>query len=107
MKWWKKKVERSFTLWYDEKGNHQDNDGGILTAGEDAIQRAKACSWWKWELGSSIFFWRWADFYQRRAREGHVPMFIGEPPLSKIPQPEYEDNTVRQKVKDKIQRVMD
>jgi len=37
LKWWKKKVERSFTLWYDEKEKHQDNDRAILTAGEDAI----------------------------------------------------------------------
>jgi len=37
LKWWKKKVEKSFTLWYDEKGKHQDDDGAILTAGEDAI----------------------------------------------------------------------
>ena len=58
-------------------------------------------------MGSSIFFWRWPEFYQDKAREGHPPMFTGDPPTSKIPQSPYDDASVHQQVKDKIQRVMD
>ena len=34
-------------------------------------------------------------------------MFTGDPLTSKIPQPPYDDASMCQKVKDKIQRVMD
>ena len=58
-------------------------------------------------MGSSVFFWRWTDFYQDKAREGHPPMFTGDPTTLKIPQPPHNDAVVRQKVKDKIQRLME
>ena len=34
-------------------------------------------------------------------------MFVGPPPTVKVPQPPYEDKEIRQKVKEKIQRVID
>lgn len=83
--------------------NHQ----AVLSTGEEAVQRTEGCSWWDWDLVSSIFFLRWPDFYQDRAQEGHPPMFTGNPSTSKILKPPYYDASVRQKVKDKIQRLID
>ena len=34
-------------------------------------------------------------------------MFVGPPPTAKVPQPPYDDESIRQKVKEKIQRVID
>ena len=62
--------------------------------------------WWKWNEGSSIFFWRWPRWYQDKAREGHPPMFIGPTPTSKTPQPHITDESIRKKVREKVEKVM-
>ena len=101
--YWKRKVEKEFYSWYNEKGKHHRDHEAVLVAGKEAVRRAKGCLWWDWDQGSSIFFWRWPVWYQDRAREGHPQMFIGEPPMSKIPQPAYNNESIRSKVKEKIQ----
>jgi hypothetical protein len=30
-----------------------------LDAGRDALERGMKASWWNWDGGSSLFFWRW------------------------------------------------
>ncbi len=46
-----------------------------LIRGADAISRAHYSSYWSWDSGSSLFFWRWQPEYALEARDG-VPAFI-------------------------------
>ena len=64
LKFQKNKVKKDFWKWYKEKGRYHKDPEAILLAGEEAICRAEGCSWWDWDVGSSIFFWRWPEFYQ-------------------------------------------
>jgi hypothetical protein len=38
--------------------------------GIDAIIRASRGSFWEWEDGSTVFFWRWQPFFRRDLRDG-------------------------------------
>ena len=38
--------------------------------GMDAIERALGASYWEWEVGSTVFFWRWARPYRKEMCDG-------------------------------------
>ena len=35
-----------------------------LVVGKDAIDRAWKSSWWEWDAGSTVLFWRWTNEYK-------------------------------------------
>ena len=41
-----------------------------LKVGQDAITRAGLVSWWEWDAGSTLFFWRWPSEYKKDVRDG-------------------------------------
>ena len=38
--------------------------------GCDALRRLAYSSWWSWDVGSTLLFWRWPRRYQRSVRDG-------------------------------------
>jgi len=46
-----------------------------IRVGRDALERAANCTWWNWDAGSTLFFWRWALPFQAKVRDG-TPLFI-------------------------------
>ena len=54
----------------------------------------------------ALFFWRWPEYYQDIARKGIAPMFDSDPPCSKDKQPEYRDEAIREKVQEKLDKVV-
>ena len=100
-------MRKSFIEWCRKEERHLPDAIGIWELGMVAVQRAEACTLWKRNRGSKIFFWRWPKLYQEIARQGYPPMFVGPPPTAKVPQPPYDDKEIQQKVKEKIQRVID
>jgi hypothetical protein len=58
-----------------------------LAAGRLALQNTLNSSWWAWDSGSSLFFWRWPTLEQQRAaRDGIRLCVIGALPNYKVPQ---------------------
>ncbi len=41
-----------------------------LKVGRDAIRRAGLSSWWEWDAGSTLLFWRWPEEYKKDVRDG-------------------------------------
>ena len=41
-----------------------------LKVGRDAVRRAGLSSWWEWDAGSTLFFWRWPSEYKKDVRDG-------------------------------------
>ena len=41
-----------------------------IEVGRDAILRVSNSSWWLWDGGSTIFYWRWPAVYSKSARDG-------------------------------------
>ena len=107
LKYWKVKVKRDFTNWYKLMDSDSKVRGDILADGLAACNRAWQASWWNWDKGSSIFFWRWPPDYQEAARIGLAPMFNSKAPTNRDRQPPYQDEETKQKVKNKLQAVID
>jgi hypothetical protein len=111
LKVWKRRVRSSFSSWLRQQQTSSGGPGTLesemIQAGWDACRRADGASWWDWDIGSALLFWRWPEDYQRESWEGVAPWFVGELPTSKSPQPAYEDEEVRRKVSDKLQKVLD
>ena len=75
----KKNVRRSFSKWFGEVGKHRSEKENIFRDGMKACAKVNQCSWWNWDKGSSIFFWRWPRHYQETARIGVMLYFDKEP----------------------------
>ena len=52
-----------------------DNFIKDLRGGLDAIERAMSSSFWDWDAGSALYFWRWPKVAQMEARDG-VEIFV-------------------------------
>ena len=107
LNYWKKKVKRDFERWFSLIEEGVKNKEEILIDGQAACKRAAQASWWNWDKGSSIFFWRWPPDYQEAARIGLAPMFNSDAPTNCDRQPPYEDPDTKRKVKEKLQGVID
>jgi hypothetical protein len=46
-----------------------------LEVGLEAITRAANSTWWSWEDGSTLFFWRWPPHLKVNVRNG-TPLFV-------------------------------
>ena len=46
-----------------------------LVVGADAISRLCRSTWWTWDDGSTLLFWRWPRMYRYRVRDGS-PVYI-------------------------------
>ena len=41
-----------------------------ITVGRDALSRLANSSWWNWDHGSTLFFWRWPARHRKAVRDG-------------------------------------
>lgn len=88
-----------------------------MAAGVDGITRAlgvtpkdkeaRLDNWWKWTLGSTLFFWRWHNIFRFEARDG-TPMFIHRDKLPKYwaRQQWPQDAGHREKLRKKVEAVV-
>ena len=53
----------------------KDNLTKDLEAGRDAIGRAANATWWNWDDGSTLFFWRWPRWSRPSVRDG-IKLFV-------------------------------
>lgn len=106
---WKRKVEASFLAWLEQEKVFHDEGWLEETQkiGQSACSRAWGASWWEWDKGSALFFWRWPADYLEQARIGTRPWFVSAPPASRERQPEYDDEETRAKVLEKVGKVVD
>ena len=106
LKRWKFNVRDSFEIWYETTGKHMLHATDILADGLKACDKADGASWWDWDAGSALLFWRWPPDYVEIARVGIAPMFDSEPPTNRDKQPPYDEDEVRNKVKAKLEKVL-
>jgi hypothetical protein len=63
LKRWKANVQKSFKEWYESTGWHMAHATEILADGLKACEKADGASWWDWDAGSALLFWRWPPDY--------------------------------------------
>ena len=71
----------------------------------DCFHRIANCSWWDWDAGSSLFFWKWPLRYQHWARDGQPHYQVGELPSFTKPQDSAKKESDRVKMKKKLDKV--
>ena len=49
-----------------------------LRVGCDALKRLAFSTWWSWEIGSTLYYWRWPRRYKRAIRDGTKLFVKGE-----------------------------
>lgn len=74
-------------------------------AGAECIRRAEAASWWEWDGGSRLFFWRWPRWMQKEVRDGKEPWRVGEWPRYLKPQTPVLDAIRREALIKKLTKV--
>jgi hypothetical protein len=90
-----------------KKRRGQKEIGRDYDVGMDSIRRALRASFWEWEDGSTIFFWRWPSALQTELRDGmrvwykkrDLPTYWGRQRWPK-------DTRERDQLKDKIGKVL-
>ena len=88
-------------------GNGSSEFSLDLNAGRDAIARAANSSWWNWDDGSTLYFWRWPSHLRTFIRDGS-PLFIdwSAMPNYKRKQQWPSDESSRCKLESKLRKVM-
>ena len=77
-----------------------------LIVGAEVIWRATQASWWNWEAGSTITFWRWPSCYRVAVRDG-TKAFIHRDRLPSYSKPQQlsKDPDTQERVKKKVNGV--
>ena len=77
-----------------------------LIVGGEAVWRATLASWWNWDGGSTICFWRWPRCHRTAVRDG-TKAFIHRHKLPSYSRPQKlsKDPETRKRVKDKVNGV--
>ena len=95
-----------------KRRNDQQRDGEKelckdLKIGVDALERLNNSSWWGWDDGSTLFFWRWPRHHRKAIRDGQkvflrrkeLPHYFRKQVYPKEPEQ-------AQKLKDKVRKPM-
>jgi hypothetical protein len=110
---WKQNLRKSFVAYLSEEHgyNWQSQETRSteleldLEAGMDALRRAMDATWWNWDSGSALFFWRWPKEFRREARDGTPIRVSGTLPKYRRPQDAERDVARRVKVGAKLENV--
>jgi hypothetical protein len=101
---WKGHVKRSFWAWLRVQPPHIKRHPNTRIRGAAAIHFAQQASWWDWDAGSAVFFWRWPQEFVIPLRDGMPPMFLRKPPPTKQKQRPYQDPELREKEAKKLHK---
>ena len=87
---WTSKIERYHRL------------RGDLSIGMEGLTRVIQGSWWEWDYGSTLFFWRWPKEIRTSARDG-LPVFIQQAlpryrRKQRLPDKEYMVTRMKEKI---------
>jgi hypothetical protein len=110
---WKQNLRRSLVTHLNDKfgvgwSNESPRSTDLvyeLEAGADALRRAMNTTWWSWDSGSALFFWRWPKDFQLEARDGTPIRLSGALPCNRTPQRMERDPAMRKKMEAKLETV--
>ncbi len=74
---------------------------------KECMEKAAGCTWWKWDAGSRLFFWRWPKEYVIEARDGCKCWYNpSKLPRYLIPQRPPSNPEMTDKIREKLADVM-
>jgi hypothetical protein len=117
LRWWKRNLRKESAVYLDiEHGSDWRTLGVCVSASlkadraavADILTRSAKASYWDWDGGSTLIFWRWPKEFRLRARDG-IPVFINSQALPRYRrlQPKPKDAMKAEMVRSKIAKVRD
>ena len=106
---WKSHGKRLYNKWFhlfrkSSRPKEAKRVAQDIKAGIDCLSRVSACTTWKWEKGSRLFFWRWGEEFSSEARDGSKTFIQSKLPncqeRQKPPRRKDTLNLVRDKLND-------
>ncbi len=76
-----------------------------MESGREAVTRAIQSTWWDWDCGSSLFFWRWPVSHLTWARVGQPHLLTAELPRFKRAQRKPTTELALELVRAKVNKV--
>jgi len=71
-----KKVSQIMLLSIEERNAQEARElRRDLSAGREVLIRVTRSSWWDWDQGSALLFWRWPGYFGTFARDG-MPVHV-------------------------------
>jgi hypothetical protein len=75
--------------------------------GHLVLGQALASTWWEWNLGSLLFFWRWNSLEQRRAARDSMRIFVsGTLPENRSSKVSFKEEHLGL-IAEKLQKIID
>ena len=106
LKIWRGRVRRSFFSWLKDTPMTEEEKSRNMEAGIAALQHVAKATWWKWDGGSSLFFWRWKACWIEVARDGSAGCFNYRPKRY-MKKTKLGSNDLVQKIREKVKDVVD
>jgi hypothetical protein len=89
---WSSSGQGSYSTWWHSE-SRLDKDTKV---GLDCVRRVADCTWWEWDGGSTLFFWRWPEEFRVSVRDG-TRLWIHEDKLPKYRRPQRDVSEVTMK----------
>ena len=100
---WGKGARLKYLSW------HQRRRAVLRSLGADTarlcIAKSSEASWWEWDEGSALYFWRWNGRWRRWARDGQPHFLVGDLPNFHTPQRSPSSAEEGQVVSKKVNKV--
>ena len=101
---WAPRGRFDYRTWHQNIANHPGSSSDIK-AGRECVEKASGATWWEWNEGSRLFFWRWPDRARTWARSGQPHMLLRDLPRFQKPQKKPATQRDRTLVAEKVGRV--
>jgi hypothetical protein len=109
---WRLNITRGFLAYLRTRyGPHgkplEEPQYSDIVADRSCLTHAAGATWWEWERGSTLMFWRWPAELHSAAKDG-LPIWVKGPlPSYKQPQRKETDAKQREQVANKLNNVRD
>lgn len=88
--------------WWENESEDARRDREV---GRECLWRASEATWWNWDAGSTLFFWRWPKPYRVMARDGDRVKRITALPRNKSTQKNEPDAERKSKMVKKLVKI--
>jgi hypothetical protein len=112
---WKQNLRRWFVAylkdeygpeWFNKMKENTDL-GQDLENGQDGLRWGMSSSWWGWDAGSTLFFWRWPKEFRKEARDGTHVRISGMIPKYRQPQRMVQAYLYKDKILAKLENIQE
>ena len=100
---WKDSGLEHYRKWHRERRDRKLHQA--LESAYDCIRRGAEASWWDWDEGSSLIYWRWPSTHRGWAMCGQPHFVVSDLPAFKVPQAPARSPGDGERMREKVSKV--